>query len=279
MSSNIISYMPNPDEFENLLKNLSNAISQFASLQIDYGPAISKALSASTDTLRRVSEIIRSSNYMSSISRLREVIERASEYRNFDLQKFAESLAQDSNELNRDKVSESLIQSLPSAVEFMAPNQKDVVAEVFPEALQNSPSAPAIEKPIKKKWDAQSLIAVLDILITLIFGILSLLPSEQLDQLAEQNEIIIQQNGKIIENQSDEIAILHGLLQSAQDVNNALYDLTQDSNAFLGSLGSNTEGQDSILDIPDRGYESNYIDDQGQDNNGLENADEAQYRQ
>ena len=128
-------------------------------------------------------------------------------------------------ELSEDRYA-ALSQSLLAAKDYMTEDQLQT-AETFVPNLRIPQASIPLAVP-KKRWSRKSLFALLGLLLTLIQIVLNQLPNQQLERLADQNEIIIEQNYEMIEQKDEELEILQSLLTAAQEVSDALDEVSEE---------------------------------------------------
>ena len=127
---------------------------------------------------------------------------------------------------------EKLLSSVYSAIrassEYMTEEQIECAEKISPEIL--NPEQPASTQP--RRLTLSEFIALVSLFTAIIFGILQQLPDKQLEELAEQNEIIIAQNDEaacrrqqlveqnevLIDQKSKELELLQQLVDARQEI-------------------------------------------------------------
>lgn len=132
-------------------------------------------------------------------------------------------------------VQDALVCAIAAARPYMSPVQIEEAESIVPDIFEPAPP----EKPKKSapKISISTLLALLSLLVTIIFGIISTLPDKQLEQIAEQNAVLIEQNEDLYSLEEEKLAVLRQLLETAQDVSDVLDALDQDP--------------DSVADVPE----------------------------
>ena len=183
-------------------------------------------LSPLMTTIQRIS-LADTSSYMSTLSKMQQLS-----------QSFKDSLPVS------DELQQSIIRVLRSAVSYMDDDQKAVVDEIDPEILNSSPEQSAV----KPKLSIPVLLAILNLLMSLVFFIVQRLPNEQLEEIAAQNEVMIEQNEDLIRQNSEEIA----LLQQLADTGNQIADLLEDAGVDIEDLTDlQTDPDQESVDSPE----------------------------
>lgn len=87
----------------------------------------------------------------------------------------------------------------------------------------------------KRELTLSNAIALIGLFLTIIFGILQMLPDKQLDEIIEQGDTLIAQNEIIIQQQAELVSILHDLengLHLLTDVVDSIRDENEDIDDF-----------------------------------------------
>lgn len=90
-------------------------------------------------------------------------------------------------------------------------------------------------------------LALLTLLVTIFFGILQLLPDQQLEKIIEQNDTRIAQNEIIIQNQTELESVLYDLgngIHLLTDVVDSIRDGNEDIDDF-SKIQSHTDSDDT----------------------------------
>lgn len=125
----------------------------------------------------------------------------------------------------------SLANTLAYVEPYLPPEKKEECERVI---------LPKLSKESRIKLTFSDVVAILSLLVTIYFGIISSLPNDQLDRLIEQNEIIIEQQ--------DEIARLK---EEDEKLLNALNSLTDSINLLSEEVELLRNELESSEDIPD----------------------------
>ena len=203
------------------LSGMSETLQRISRLQ-EFKPDLSPLMT----TIQRIS-LADHSSYMSSLAKMQQLS-----------QSFRDSLPVS------DELQQSIIRVLRSAGSYMDDDQKAVVDEIDPEILNPSPEQPAA----KPKLSLSNLLAILGILINLVFVIIQQMPDEQLEEIAAQNEVMIEQNEDLIRQNSEELA----LLQQLADTGNQIADLLEDAGVEIEDLTDLQTDPDQVsVDSPE----------------------------
>ena len=99
----------------------------------------------------------------------------------------------------------------------------------------------------KRKMTLPDALALLTLLVTIFFGILQLLPDQQLEKIIEQNDTRIAQNEVIIQNQTELESVLYDLgngIHLLTDVVDSIRDGNEDIDDF-SKIQSHTDSDDT----------------------------------
>lgn len=107
-----------------------------------------------------------------------------------------------------------VVTSLETALPYMDLNQREEYQEEV---------IPKLEKAHQNKLTLNDILAIISLLVSIYFGIVSSLPDEQLDRISRQNEIIIEQQAELIELEKED-AELRDTLNALADSINLLSD-------------------------------------------------------
>ena len=148
-------------------------------------------------------------------------------------------------------IQESLIRAISIARPYMNQGQIEKAESIVPDIFEDSPPQP--DKPQKTPQHASigTLIALLNLLFAIIFGIISLLPDDQLEQITEQNAVIIEQNQEMISQQEEKLIVLRQLLETAQDVRDTINALDQDIDNISDALEEFPVSADDLNEVAD----------------------------
>ncbi len=203
------------------LSGMSETLQRISRLH-EFKPDLSPLMT----TIQRIS-LADHSSYMSSLAKMQQLS-----------QSFKDSLPVS------DELQQSIIRVLRSAGSYMDDEQKAVVDEIDPEILNPSPDQPAA----KPKLSIPILLAILNLLMNLVFFIIQQMPDEQLEEIAAQNEVVIEQNEDLIRQNSEELA----LLQQLADTGNQIADLLEDAGVDIEDLTDLQTDPDQVsVDSPE----------------------------
>lgn len=130
------------------------------------------------------------------------------------------------------RLDDSLASVIRESQPYLSEDQKETLREISPDLLSDS-TAPPI--PQKKRISVSDMLSILSILISLIFGILSLMPDNQLSEISEnttvitnQTERIIHQNTAISDQNEEMISLLEKLVENVDAISDTLQAIEDD---------------------------------------------------
>lgn len=156
---------------------------------------------------------------------------------------------------------------------YMSDEQLEEIEEILPE-VSDSPDQPPQKE--RRPLSISDWIAILSFLVTLIFSIVALLPDAQLEQIAEQNEQIIDQNEQMIEQNDERIALLYQLLETAQDVDDLIGDLSKETDPAVEISHDLSELAEDPAESDEDSDDLSDLDDDPDDCGRLDQLDDAQ---
>ncbi len=167
-------------------------------------------------------------------------------------------------------VQDALVGAIAVARPYMSPDQIQEAEDIFPDIFEPAPSG----KPKKSapKLSLNTFLALFSLLITIIFGIISTLPDKQLEQITEQNAVLIEQNEELYSLESEKLAVLRQLLETAEEVSDALDALEQDPYTVSDAPEELLLPADDPAEIVDNLDKPVKPEDKPTDNTGLDQA-------
>lgn len=134
-------------------------------------------------------------------------------------------------------IQETLLGHVVAALEMAFPYMDSAQREEYQEEV-----VPKLEKvSSRNKLTISDILAIISLLVTIYFGIVSSLPNEQLDRISQQNEIIIGQQAELIELTKEDTE-LRKTLDALTDSINLLSDEVE-------SLRNEIENADEVPEL------------------------------
>ena len=148
----------------------------------------------------------------------------------------------------------SISAALRASQSYLTEEQKAVIDDISPELLEPEPD-PAEDRPPRTKITRQDLLSIFSILISVFFGIIQLLPNEQLDEIIEgQNavisveESIAEQNRESLIKLNETNLLLQQLIECADSIHDALDEFNDDGIEFSLPADSFDDAADGPAD-------------------------------
>ncbi|MEM5767595.1 MAG: hypothetical protein AAGU32_04820, partial [Bacillota bacterium] len=138
-------------------------------------------------------------------------------------------------------VASEILPRIQRAIDLSSPYiNEGMLSEAEKETLDDLPH---------KRLSLSDALALISILITILFGVMSSMPDEQLERISKQNEVIIEQNEKMIEMMQED----QHLVKAVDALANSIYLLTDEVEALRNEAECplqppDTEIQDSAAD-------------------------------
>ena len=197
------------------------------------------------DTLRQIAETSASVSQLIpkiSFSQLDSMRQRINEINSVYSSDFFRSLNDTARQISRISVEslpdlrtpllsvqDALLEAFAVAKPYMSPDQIQEAEEIVPDIFEPAP----LEEPRKPspKLTFEKICVLLSLLLNIISLIIYTLPNKQLEQITEQNAVQIEQNEKMYSAEEETLAALRQLIETAQDVSDALdaFDQEPDS--------------------------------------------------
>ena len=163
--------------------------------------------------------------------------------------------------------------TLSRAKPYMSDEQLEEVEEILPE-VSDSPDQPPQKE--RRPLSISDWMVLFNLLLTLVFSIVAQLPDAQLEQIADQNEQIKEQNEQMIEQNDEKIALLYQLLETAQDVDDLIGDLSEEPDPAVEISHDLSELAEDPTEAVEDIDDSSELDDDPDDRGRLDQIEDAQ---
>lgn len=208
------------DDFKNSLSQLSQNAQEAIAILASSNTAIN--ISQISDTLSVFSNEILNLVTDSSLKNLTAVVETIAAQLSMIVESPWTNIPADSIVA----IPEETIESIQSTITHLDEEQQTTCQKFIQSHAQEFQ---------KRKMALPDALALLALLVTIFFGILQLLPDQQLEEIIEQNDTLIAQNEIIIQNQTELESVLHDLgngIHLLADVVDSICDGNEDIDDF-----------------------------------------------